>query len=110
MLLQREQTSTQRWEHIETTMLMRHIENGPRGTRMLIAGEYKPRLKQLSEQAIRIVEKVLIEHALTEDYELLNKVGTKTPTHAVRFSGFSPTTSLSCADQICPRIPTTVTV
>jgi hypothetical protein len=50
---------------------------------MLIIGEYKPRPKQLSEQAIRIVEKALIEHALTEGYELLNKAGTKTPTHEV---------------------------
>jgi len=55
---------------------------------MLIIGEYKPRPKQLSEQAIRIVEKALIEHALTEGYELRNKAGTKTPTHEVRFSGF----------------------
>ena len=50
---------------------------------MLIIGEYKPRPKQLSEQAIRIVEKALIEHALTEGYELRNKAGTKMPTHEV---------------------------
>jgi hypothetical protein len=62
---------------------MRHIENGPRGTRMLIIGEYQSRPGQLSEQAIGIVEKALIERALTEGYELLNKAGTKTPTHEV---------------------------
>ena len=55
---------------------------------MLIIREYQSRLGQVSEQVIGIVEKVLIERALMEGYELLNKAGTKTPTHGVRFSGF----------------------
>jgi len=56
---------------------------------MLIIGEYIPQPGRSSKRAIAIVEKVLIEHALTEGYELLNKAGTKTPTHEVRFSGFN---------------------
>ena len=76
------------WEHLETTTLMKRIENGPRGAKMLIIGEYRARPGQSSKKAIGIVEKALIEHALTEGYALLNKAGTKTPTHAVKFSGF----------------------
>jgi hypothetical protein len=55
---------------------------------MLIIGEYIAQPGLSPEKAIAIVEKALIEHALTEGYTLLNNAGTKTPTHAVRFSGF----------------------
>jgi hypothetical protein len=41
------------------------------------------------------VEKALIEHALTEGWELLNKAGTKTPTHEVKFLGFHGATNFS---------------
>src|SRR6266699_6248523 len=61
------------WEHLKTTTLMKRIENGPRGAKMLIIGEYMPQPGQSPEKAIAIVEKALIEHALTEGYELLNK-------------------------------------
>jgi len=77
------------WEHLETTTFMKRLETGPRGAKMLIIGEYIPQPGQSPEKAIAIVEKALIEHALTEGYELLNKAGTKTPTHEVRFSGFN---------------------
>jgi hypothetical protein len=74
---------------LETTTFMKRIENGPKGAKMLIIGEYISQPGQSPEKAIAIVEKALIEHALTEGYELLNKAGTRTPTHEVRFSGFN---------------------
>ena len=77
------------WEHLETTTFMKQIAKSPRGEKVLIMGEYISKPGQSSERAIAIVEKALIEHALTEGYELLNKAGTKTPTHEVRFSGFN---------------------
>ena len=76
------------WEHLETTTLMRRIENGSTGERVLMIGGYRPLSGQSSERALAIVEKALIELALAEGCELLNKAGTKTPTHAVTFSGF----------------------
>jgi hypothetical protein len=83
------------WEHLETTTLMKRIENGPRGAKMLTIGEYIPQPGQSPERAIAIVERALIEHALTEGYALLNKTGTKTQTHEVRFSGFHGATNFS---------------
>ena len=71
------------WEHFETTTFMKQIAKSPRGEKVLIMGEYISKPGQSSERAIAIVEKALIEHALTEGYELLNKAGTKTPTHGV---------------------------
>jgi hypothetical protein len=74
---------------------MKRIEKGPRGEKMLIIGEYISRSGQSPDKALGIVEKALIEHALTEGYELLNKAGTKTPTHVVKFSGFRGATAFS---------------
>jgi len=75
-------------QHLETTTLMRRIANGPRGDKVLVLGEYLPQPGQSSEKALAIVEKALMALAFAEGYALLNTAGTKTPTHAVRFSGF----------------------
>src|SRR6266446_2100099 len=83
------------WEHLETTTLMKRIENGPRGATMLIIGEYISQPRQSPERTIAIVEKALIAHALTEGYALLNTAGTRTPTHEVKFSGFHGATNFS---------------
>ena len=74
---------------------MKRIENSPKGEKVLVIGEYISKPGMSSEKAIRIVEKALIEHALTEGYELLNKSGTKTPKHTVQFSGFKGATNFS---------------
>jgi len=78
-------------EHLDATTLMRRIANGPQGDKVLVLGEYIPQPGQSSEKALAIVEKALIDHAFTEGYALLNQAGTKTPTHAARFSGFQRT-------------------
>ena len=75
-------------EHLETTTLMRCIANDPRGDKVLVLGEYIPQPGQSSDKALAIVEKALIALAFAEGYALLNKAGTKTPTHAVTFTGF----------------------
>jgi hypothetical protein len=36
---------------------------------------------------ISILEQALIAHALSEDFELLQKQGTKTPNHTISFQG-----------------------
>jgi hypothetical protein len=79
------------WEHLEgQTGVMDSMKAiRQRGEKMLIIGEYIPQPGWSSTKAIAIVERALIEHALTEGYVLLNKAGTKTPTHEVRFSGFN---------------------
>jgi len=90
------------WAHLETTSLMRRIENSPQGAKALIIGEYISKPGQSSEKALRIVEKALIDHALAEGYELLNKAGTQTPTHTVEFSGFRGATRFSGGKMYAP--------
>jgi len=48
-----------------------------------------PQLKrgQRAVRVIGILEQALISHALSEDFELLQKQGTKTPNHTIRFLG-----------------------
>jgi hypothetical protein len=75
-------------EHLENTTLMKRIDNGAKGERVLLLGEYKPKSGQSSSTALAIVEQTLIELALAEGYALLNTAGTKTCLHAVRCSGF----------------------
>ena len=38
-------------------------------------------------RVISILEQALIAHALAEDFELLQKQGTKTPNHTISFQG-----------------------
>ena len=45
------------WAHLETTSLMRRIENNPKGAKSLIIGEYISQPGQSSEKALRIVER-----------------------------------------------------
>jgi hypothetical protein len=67
---------------------MRRIANGVQGERVLMLGEYRPQSGQSSDKALVMVEKALMALAFAEGYALLNHAGTKTPTHAVRCSGF----------------------
>ena len=74
-------------QQFNTTKLMKGIEKSPIGQKVLVVGEFKPKGGQNTESAIRLIESALIEHALSEGYELLNKSGTKTPVHKMSFSG-----------------------
>jgi hypothetical protein len=48
-----------------------------------------PQLKrgQRAVKVISILEQALIAHAMSEDFELLQKQGTKTPNHTISFQG-----------------------
>jgi hypothetical protein len=74
--------------HLATTTLMRRIDNGAKGKRVLMLGEYRPKSGQSSATALAIVEQALMALAFAEGYAVLNTAGTKTPTPAVTCSGF----------------------
>ncbi len=67
---------------------MRRIDNGAKGKRVLMLGEYRPKSGQSSATALAIVEQALIALAFAEGYAVLNTAGTKTPRHTVTFWGF----------------------
>lgn len=75
------------WQQLNTTRLMKAIENSPSGAKVLVIGELRSKTGQVTDRCIRLVEKALIEHALAEGYELINQKGTKTPYDEIAFAG-----------------------
>lgn len=77
------------YQHIKSnTRLMKGISKSPLGTKVFIPGVFSPRPGQKVRRCIELIERALIDHALTEGYPLLNVHGTKTPFHEVHFAGF----------------------
>ncbi|WP_339137220.1 MAG: GIY-YIG nuclease family protein [Candidatus Electrothrix sp. GW3-4] len=75
-------------QHLNTTRMMKSIQKAPKGEKVLVIGEFIPKPGQSIDSSLKILEKTLIEHALTEGYELINKSGTKTPVHTISLSGY----------------------
>ena len=74
---------------LNTTKLMRTIQDSPSGKRVLVLGEFECKPGQKQDKCISMVEKALIEHALADGCELVNQQGTKRPYDAIEFRGNS---------------------
>lgn len=74
-------------QQFNNTRLMKGIENSPKGGRILLIGELELRPGQQAKRVLDVLEQLLIEHFLSDGYELLNRQGTKTPVHFITFSG-----------------------
>lgn len=84
-----ESIGTRAWQHFKNnTKLMMSIKKSSNGARVFIPGEFTPKPGQSTKKCIALVERALIDHALAEGYELLNVLGTKTPTHKISLSGY----------------------
>ena len=66
---------------------MKGIENAPQGRRVLILGELQRKPGQVITKVLRIAESALIEHSLTQGFDIINKQGKRRPTHSIYFSG-----------------------
>lgn len=75
-------------QHLNSVKLMKGIQSAQAGEKVIVFGEYIAKSGQDRKKTIPLIEKALIEHALLEGYELLNKQGTKTPTHKISFNGY----------------------
>ena len=71
----------------KNVLLMKALQSAARGERILLIGELQPNPGQEIVKALKITEATLIEHCLTEGYDILNKQGTKRPVHLIKFSG-----------------------
>ena len=71
-------------QQFNNARLMKGIENAAIGHRILIIGEVILKGGQKVPQVLDVVESALIEHALANGHELLNKLGIKTPVHVIR--------------------------
>lgn len=77
------------WQHFKSnTRLMNGIKKATNGRKVLILGEFSPKPGQSATKCIALIERALIDHALTEGHKLLNVQGTRTPSHKVSFSGY----------------------
>lgn len=74
--------------HLNSIKMMKGIQNSQNGNKVLLVGELIAKPGQDKKKCIAIAEKTLIEHALSEGYDLLNVQGTKTPVHGISFFGY----------------------
>lgn len=74
-------------QQLNTVELMMGIQNSPQGKRILILGELQRKSGQVIEKALRIAESALIEHSLSQGFDILNKKGKSRPTHSTYFYG-----------------------
>lgn len=74
-------------QQLNNVRLMKGLEVAPSGTRILLFGELLLKRGQRLSRVVDVVEAALIEYALAGDHILLNKQGTKTPTHTLSFRG-----------------------
>lgn len=74
-------------QQLNNLKLMKGLQKMPNGNRMLLYCEAKIARGQDRKKVLAILENALIDHALSAGHELLNKQGTKRPTHQIKFSG-----------------------
>jgi len=70
------------------TRLMNGIKKAARGSKVIILAGFSPKPGQSTKKCIGLIERALIDHALTGGHKLLNVQGTRTPAHKVIFSGY----------------------
>jgi hypothetical protein len=74
-------------QQFNNVKLMNGIRKFQNGGRILLIGELDCNGKQDPEKILDVLEPTLIEHFLSEGFELLNVQGTKRPVHEINFSG-----------------------
>ena len=70
--------------------LMEHLRTAKGGKRVVIAGRFIAKPGQRVEKCLRMIERALIRHFLSEAHDLVNKSGTKLRRHEVKSSGKQP--------------------
>ena len=75
-------------QHLNTTKMMKAIQKAPNGEKVLVVGEFISKSGQSIDLSLKLIERVLIDHALAKGHELINKAGTKKPIHTINFNGF----------------------
>ena len=77
------------WQHFKNnTRLMTNIKKAKNGNKVLILGKFSPKPGQNTKKCIALIERALIDHALTSGYKLLNVQGTRASADTVTFSGY----------------------
>jgi len=76
--------------HLNNLKLMRHIEEAKSGKRFVIVGYASPRPGQKVEKVIKLLERGLIRHFLSEGHDLVNQQGVRIRRHSIESAGGVP--------------------
>jgi hypothetical protein len=82
---------------LNNARLMKGIENSKIGAKVVLPAQVTTRSRQHIEQALHLVERSLIEHYLSEEYDLHNIQGTRIVADEITFGGNTQ------GRQTCPR-------
>lgn len=75
-------------QHLKNNVrLMKGIQGAPNGKRIFLFGEVRLKRGQNVKKVRSVLQRTIIERALSEGHELLNDKGAKTPVHSVRSTG-----------------------
>jgi hypothetical protein len=76
--------------HFNNLRLMQHLWNAKDGKRIVLIGTIKLKRGQRKGKCLRLAERALIRHFLSEGHDLANKQGTKLRRHELESSGKHP--------------------
>jgi hypothetical protein len=76
--------------HLNNLRLMQHLRNAKSGKRIVLAGELVTQQGQQLAKCLKLAERALIRHFLSEGHDLVNKQGTRLRRHELESSGKHP--------------------
>ncbi len=74
-------------QHLNDIKVMKGIENAPGGKRLYLYAQVKTKRGQKIERVLDILQRALVEHALSVGHELLNIQLTRTKLNTINFEG-----------------------
>jgi hypothetical protein len=72
------------YHQLNNVRLMQHLKQARSGARYLLAGVFEARPGQQEDRSLRIIERALIRHFLSEGHDLVNKQGARLRQHSVK--------------------------
>ena len=70
--------------------LMQHLKTAKAGRRVLLVGKFVPKSGQQTAKCLRLIERALIRHFLSEGHDLVNIQGTRLRRHVISSAGKHP--------------------
>jgi hypothetical protein len=91
-------------QHLKNNVrLMKGVQGAPNGRRIFLFGEVRLRRGQNVKKVRSVLQRTIIERALSEGHELLNDKGAKTPVHSVRSTGNRYSEQIAGRLIFCPK-------
>jgi hypothetical protein len=91
-------------QHLKNNVrLMKGIQGAPNGRLIFLFGEVRLRRGQNVKKVRSVLQRTIIERALSEGHELLNDKGAKTPVHSVRSTGNRYSEQIAGRLIFCPK-------